>query len=61
MNFRSKLFPLECTQAKKLMDGRLGRLGRLVCLGRHGHPHEGWTMDITVSQKLTLSKLRLTF
>ena len=49
MNFGSKLFPLECTQAKKLTDGRLVRLGR---------PHVRRTTDITVSQKLTLSKLR---
>ena len=49
MNFGSKLFPLECTQAKKLTDGRLGR---------HGRPHVRRTTDITVSQKLTLSKLR---
>ena len=33
MNFGSKLFPLECTQAKKLTDGHLGRLVR------HGRPH----------------------
>ena len=46
MNFGSKLFPLECTQAKKLTDGRLGR------------PHIWQTMDIAVSQKLSLSKLR---
>ena len=49
MNFESKLFPLECTQAKKLTDGRLVR---------HGRPHVLRTTDITVSQKLTLSKLR---
>ena len=55
MNFGSKLFPLECTQAKKLTDGRLVRLVRL---GRHGRPHVRRTTDITVSQKLTLSKLR---
>ena len=55
MNFGSKLFPLECTQAKKLTDGRLGRLVRV---GRHGRPHVRRTTDITVSQKLTLSKLR---
>ena len=58
MNFGSKLFPLECTQAKKLTDGRLGRLVRLGRLGRHGRPHVRRTTDITVSQKLTLSKLR---
>ena len=52
MNFGSKLCPLECTQAKKLTDGRLVRLGR------HGRPHIRRTTDITVSQKLTLSKLR---
>ena len=49
MKFGSKLFPLECTQAKKLMDGRLVRLGR---------PHVRRTKDIAVSQKLILSKLR---
>ena len=49
MHFGSKLFPLECTQANKLTDGRLGR---------HGRPHVRRTTDIAVSQKLTLSKLR---
>ena len=49
MNFGSKPFSLECTQAKKLTDGRLGRYGR---------PHVRRTTDIAVSQKLTLSKLR---
>ena len=36
MNFGSKLFPLECTQAKKLTDGRLVR---------HGRPHVRRTDD----------------
>ena len=45
MNFGSKLFPQECTQAKKLMDGRLGRLVRL------GRPHVRRTTDIAVSKK----------
>ena len=49
MNFGSKLFPLECTQAKKLTDG---------CLVRHGRPHVWRATDIAVSQKLILSKLR---
>ena len=55
MNFESKLFPLECTQAKKLTDGRLGHLVHLLC---HGRPHVRRTTDIPVSQKLILSKLR---
>ena len=49
MNFGLKLFPLECTQAKKLTDGRLEH---------HGRPHVRRTTDISVSPKLTLSKLR---
>ena len=47
MNFGSKLFPLECTQAKKLTDGRLGR------------PHVRRATDIPVSLQLTLSNLVL--
>ena len=55
MNFELKLFPLECTQAKKLTDRCLGRL---VQIGGHRRPHIQRMMDIAVSQKLSLSKLR---
>ena len=55
MNSGSKLFPLECTQAKMLMDGCLVSLRFFV---RNESPHVRRTMDIAVSQKLTLSKLK---